>query len=206
MPTLTAVWSPRPLLATRGPPSWPPTPRKTVRTVYPLPLSLSSLLLSTPPPLVLHMCKPLLTAYCDWIRALNYVLYCGFVHCSRMCMHQGKLCTKFFHAPNKNARPTKGKNPQYMLAIHSNGLVILSCATAIDQKHWRKLTGHFSNVMVCPHACSTHHAPLGFSPYGHLGNGGTDIVLLSRCSKLSHARWLLRQKKSRDMVRGQWVF
>ena len=73
-------------------------------------------------------------------------------------------------------------------------------STAIDQKHWRKLTGRFSNIMVCPHACSTHHAPLGFSPYGHLGNGGTDIVLLSRCSKLSHARWLLRQKKSGDMV------
>ncbi|CAI8031706.1 Ceramide kinase [Geodia barretti] len=86
-------------------------------------------------------------------------------------------------------------------ACHKGASVLATYSEedTIDQKHWRKLTGHFSNVMVCPHACSTHHAPLGFSPYGHLGNGGTDIVLLSRCSKLSHARWLLRQKKSRDM-------
>ena len=73
--------------------------------------------------------------------------------------------------------------------------------TAVDQKHWKKLTGRFSNIMVCPHACLTHHAPQGFSPYGHLGNGCTDIVLLSHCSKISHARWLMRQKKNRDMVR-----
>lgn len=75
------------------------------------------------------------------------------------------------------------------------------CLAAVDQKHWKKLTGHFSNIMVCPHACLTHHAPYGFSPYGHIGNGCTDIVLLSHCSKFSHARWLMRQRKNRDMVR-----
>ena len=75
------------------------------------------------------------------------------------------------------------------------------CLTAVDQKHWKKLTGHFSNIMVCPHSCLTHHAPYGFSPYGHIGNGCTDIVLLNHCSKFSHARWLMRQRKNRDMVR-----
>ena len=39
------------------------------------------------------------------------------------------------------------------------------------------------------------------SPYGHLGNGCTDLILLQKCSKMAHAKWLMKQRWGPSQVR-----
>lgn len=65
----------------------------------------------------------------------------------------------------------------------------------VDDGEWKTITGHFSSIIACPHMCVSRQAPRGMSPWGHLGNGCVDLIMLSQCSRMSHARWLLRQRK-----------
>ena len=67
--------------------------------------------------------------------------------------------------------------------------------TGVDERQWKTISGQFSSVMICPHTCCSRQAPMGVSPYAHVGNGCADLVLLSRCSKIGHAKWILRQRK-----------
>ena len=39
------------------------------------------------------------------------------------------------------------------------------------------------------------------SPYGHLGNGCTDLILLQKCSTMAHAKWLMKQRWGPSQVR-----
>ncbi len=76
----------------------------------------------------------------------------------------------------------------------------------VDDRQWKTITGQFSSVMACPHICRGLQAPNGISPFGHLGNGCTDLILLSRCSVFEHAKLLLKQRRGHPQVSSVFRF
>eukprot|EP00731_Ephydatia_muelleri_P001820 Em0001g1820a len=84
-------------------------------------------------------------------------------------------------------------------ATNSRGASVLAsyadATERMDEREWRTVRGLFCSVVACPHVCCVHHAPHGLSPWGHLGDGCTDLILVTRCSKVQQFRWILRQRK-----------
>ena len=79
--------------------------------------------------------------------------------------------------------------------LHTHTRTRTHTHTGVDEHQWKTLAGQFSSIMACPHMCSSRQAPKGMSPWGHLGNGCADLIMLTRCSKMNHAKWLIRQRK-----------
>ena len=65
----------------------------------------------------------------------------------------------------------------------------------VDKSKWKTISGQFSSVMACLHSCRGVQAPSGVSPYGHIGNGSTDLIMLTRCSTFEHAKWLFKHRR-----------
>lgn len=81
---------------------------------------------------------------------------------------------------------------------HEKGASVMAAYNEVDRvdtSKWKTITGQFSSVMACLHTCCGVQAPHGVSPYGHIGNGCTDLVMLTRCSAFDHAKWLLKQRR-----------
>ena len=76
----------------------------------------------------------------------------------------------------------------------------LQCA-GVDDRHWKTVSGEFTSIVSCPNVCYSMQAPRGMSPYGHLGNGCTDLILLQKCSTMAHAKWLMKQRWGPSQVR-----
>ena len=72
--------------------------------------------------------------------------------------------------------------------------------TGVDDRQWKTVSGEFTSIVSCPNVCYTVQAPHGMSPYGHLGNGCTDLILLQKCSTMAHAKWLMKQRWGASQV------
>lgn len=86
-------------------------------------------------------------------------------------------------------------------SAHEKGASVMAAYSEpvdrVDDSQWQTLRGHFFSIMSCSHVCCSLQAPQGASPNAHMGNGCTDLIMVSKCSALRHVRWLLRQRKGR---------
>lgn len=76
------------------------------------------------------------------------------------------------------------------------------CASAVDHllgnaddkendQVWKNVCGKFVGVNMATTSCKCLRTSKGISPSAHIGDGYTDLILVSKCSKFNYLRYLL---------------
>lgn len=76
---------------------------------------------------------------------------------------------------------------------------LLSSAEEVEE--WQVVCGKFLAINSTNMSCACPRSPGGLSPFAHLGDGSSDLILIRKCSRFNFLRFLIRHTNQEDQVR-----
>ena len=78
--------------------------------------------------------------------------------------------------------------------------IISYLISGAEEHNWEHANGEFCCIVVAPHVCASYHNSAGISPYGHLGNGCVDLIMVKKQSIYQRAKLFLHHKTATPTV------
>lgn len=72
--------------------------------------------------------------------------------------------------------------------------------TEVDGSRWKVIKGKFFMISGANISCACHRSPQGMAPYGHLGDGCLDLILVNHSSFLNNLRLITRISASEKHI------
>ncbi|XP_034372028.1 ceramide kinase [Arvicanthis niloticus] len=67
-----------------------------------------------------------------------------------------------------------------------------------EVEEWKVACGKFLAINATNMSCACPRSPGGLSPYAHLGDGSSDLILIRKCSRFNFLRFLIRHTNQED--------
>ncbi|XP_037837236.1 ceramide kinase isoform X2 [Kryptolebias marmoratus] len=74
-----------------------------------------------------------------------------------------------------------------------------------SSRGWKTVQGEFIAINSASMSCACPRCPKGLSPFAHLADGTTDLILVRKCSRLDFFRHLLRHTNKQDQFDHSFV-
>lgn len=69
---------------------------------------------------------------------------------------------------------------------------------AEEVEEWQVVCGKFLAINSTNMSCACPRSPAGLSPFAHLGDGSSDLILIRKCSRFNFLRFLIRHTNQED--------
>ncbi|EDL04412.1 ceramide kinase, isoform CRA_a, partial [Mus musculus] len=69
---------------------------------------------------------------------------------------------------------------------------------AEEVEEWQVTCGKFLAINATNMSCACPRSPGGLSPFAHLGDGSSDLILIRKCSRFNFLRFLIRHTNQED--------
>uniref|UniRef100_A0ABK0LDE2 Ceramide kinase n=1 Tax=Rattus norvegicus TaxID=10116 RepID=A0ABK0LDE2_RAT len=69
---------------------------------------------------------------------------------------------------------------------------------AEEVEEWQVVCGKFLAINSTNMSCACPRSPGGLSPFAHLGDGSSDLILIRKCSRFNFLRFLIRHTNQED--------
>ncbi|GAB6027035.1 hypothetical protein CHUAL_013764 [Chamberlinius hualienensis] len=125
---------------------------------------------------------------CRWMGPHRYD-WSGFKQLLRLKSYKGEII--YNCDPKPQSSPVDGQRCLAGCDICASALEHLNGNNKDNESGWKTVSGKFVGVNTATTSCSCMRTTKGISPSAHVGDGYTDLILVSKCSKLNYLRYLL---------------